>query len=177
MILLELSDFNTYYRLAQSSNTDPVLQSYIDRFEESYIKRILGVELGQKFIDDIQGNDEDSDEIEPRFQAILDPFIKQRCGNGSIYESKGMKAILAGLIYSEYVEDDAIKHAQAGTISNQAEVSNVATPAEAMQFGEEKWNSSVISLHAVQWFCGSEEPDTYPEFAGTYFRPKYGNLL
>lgn len=176
MIILVLSDFNGFYGLAQSIDNDPVLQDYIDRFEESYIKRILGIELGQLFIDDITGVDSDSSAIEDRFQAILDKFIKQNKGCSNM-ESKGMKAVLAGLIYSEFVEDNQIFHSQSGATMNQAEVSDVLSPVTAAEFASTKWNSSVISIRAIQWLCGCKEAKTYPEYDGNYFRPKYPDLL
>jgi len=176
MIILELSDFDNFYGIAQSIQQNPKLQAYIDRFEESYIKRILGVELGQKFIDDIKGDDSDSSALEDRFLAILEPFIKQdSCKH--IHESKGMKAILAGLIYSEFVEDDQLKNSQSGVIINQSETSDVASVGNAFEFASAKWNSSVISIHAIQWLCGCFDIKTYPEYEGTYFRPKYPDLL
>lgn len=176
MILLELSDFNGFYTLAKSIDSDPILQSYIDRFEESFIKRILGVELGQLFIDDVQGVDSDSASIEPRFQALIDAFIKQD-GCGTIYESKGMKDLLAGLVYSEYIVDTQVKHTQSGATLNQSEVSNTASPYEAANFGEQKWNQSLLSIQAIQWWCGTEDITNYSEYNGTYFRPKYSPLL
>ncbi|HKZ36478.1 MAG TPA: hypothetical protein VJ184_02430 [Chryseolinea sp.] len=174
MILLTLADFDGFYGLAKSIDNNPLLQEYIDRFEESYIKRILGVELGQLFIDDIKGEDSDSASIESRFQIILDPFQKQ---DGSIYESKGMKKILAGLIYSEFVEDNQIFHSQSGATTNRAEVSDVLNPVTAAEFAATKWNSSVISIMAVQWWCETEDTTNYAEYDGTYFRPKYPDLL
>lgn len=176
MILLEIGDFKGFHSLAISIDNTPILQSFIDRFEESYIKRILGVELGQKFIDDIRGEDSDSSSIEPRFQAIIDPFIKQDC-NRSIMESKGMRDLLAGLIYYEFVFSNQMKHTQSGATLNQSEVSDTATPQEAALFAEQKYNASLPSVYAIQWLCGTENFKDYPEFAGTYFRPKYSPLL
>lgn len=176
MIILELSDFDGFYGLAQSNNNKKLLQEYIDRFEESFIKRILGVELGQLFIDDITGVDSDSSAIDARFQVILDKFIKQEKGSSNM-ESKGMKAVLAGLVYSEYVEDNQLLHSQSGVIINQTETSDVVNPVIAAEFAATKWNSSVVSIQAIQWLCGCKEAKTYPEYDGNYFRPKYPDIL
>ncbi len=69
-ILLSTDDFNVYYSIAQTTEKTALLQEYIDRYEESFIKKILGAELGQHFIDDIRGEDSDSGDIEPRFQNL-----------------------------------------------------------------------------------------------------------
>ena len=176
MILLELSDFNLYNRLAQSEDVDPVIEDYITRFEATFIKRILGVELGELFITDIQGEDSDSAAIEERFQTILDPFTKQD-GCNQIYDSKGMKDILAGMVYYEYVIDTQAKHTQSGVVNGDAEVSNILSPINAGRFAEQKWNAIMPSIHAIQWWCGVEDEANYSEYAGTYIRAKYSNLL
>lgn len=178
MILLELSDFNKFYRLAQSDDVDPIIQDYIDRFEEVYIKKMLGVELGQLFILDIQGLDSDSAAIEERFQILLDGFIKQKDNDGDVvWQNIGMKNTLAGLVYYHYVIDTQGKHSQSGYILNKSEVSGTGSPQEAAGFAEEKWNGSLPSIYAIQWWCGCEDSDNYPEYNGVYFRPVYSNLL
>lgn len=176
MILLTTDDFNLFQSIAQSSNNAALLQEYIDRYEESYIKRILGVTLGQLFIDDVKGLDSDSSAIEARFQILIDGFIKQdSCDR--VLETKGMKDILASLVFYEYVSSTQIKHAQAGVITNQAEVSNIGSPEDATRFGEIKWNTALSSIEAVQWWCGTEDEANYPEYNGTLFQPKYSPLL
>jgi|SRR3990172_7448918 len=168
MILLTTSDFSGYYGIATNQASLPLLQEYIDMFEASYIKRILGIELGELFI---------ADNSPARFQFILDPFIKQDENCDTIYESKGMKDILAALVFYEYISSTQVKSAQAGVITNQAEVSNIGSPEDACRFGEVKWNGALGSIEAIQWWCGYEDEITYPEYSGVYFRPKYSALL
>lgn len=175
MIILQISDFNNFHQFAQSNDDNPLLQSYIDRFEESYIKQILGVELGQLFIDDIKGEDSDSSAISDRFLAILDPFMKQdHCG---IWESKGMKDLLASLVFYHYASDTQVRHTQSGITLSSSEVSNILSPETAMRFGEQKWNDALKSIWAIQWLCGTFDEKTYPEFLGTIFKAKYYPLL
>lgn len=176
MILLELTDFDqNFQQLAKSAATDPVLQNYIDRYEEIYIKKILGVELGQKFIDDIKGDDSDSASIEARFQILLDGFIKQE--GACIYEAKPFKDILASLVFFEYVSTTQARHTQSGVTLNQSEVSTAMSADQACRFAEQKYNNAIPSIKAVQLWCGCEDKDNYTEYAGVYFRPKYSNLL
>lgn len=176
MILLDLDDFKTEFSLAQSNASDATIQEYIDKYEPKYIKRILGVELGEKFITDVKGEDLDSDEIEARFQILIDGFDKQSSCS-TIYENAGMKKILAALVFYHYVSDTQAKHSQSGVVTNQAEVSTVVTPENATRFGEQKWNEALASIEAVQWWCGTEDSANYSEYDGTYFRPRYSALL
>jgi len=176
MILLTTDDFNLFQSIAQSSNNTALLQEYIDRYEEVYIKRILGVTLGQLFIDDVQGVDSDSSAIEDRFQILIDGFIKQdSCDR--VLQTHGMKDILASLIFYHFVSDTQVKHAQAGVINNQAEVSNIGSPEDAVRFGEIKWNGSLSSIEAMQWWVGIEDGANYPEYNGELFKPKYSPLI
>lgn len=177
MILLTTDDFagETFHGIATNPASLPLLQTYIDRFEESYIMRILGVSLGTKFIADIKGEDSDSSALEDRLEIILNPFIKQ--DRRYIMESKGMKDILASLIFYEYISGTQVKSAQAGVITNQAEVSNIGSAEDAARFGEIKWNGALSSIEAIQWWCGCKDEKNYPEYEGTYFRPKYSPLL
>lgn len=178
MILLTTDDFNLFQSIAQSPNNVSLLQEYIDRYEEIYIKRILGVDLGELFIDDVQGLDSDSSAIEARFQILIDGFIKQQDNDGDvIWEAKGMKDILASLVFCEYVSSTQVKHSQSGVITNQAEVSDIGSPEDAARFGEQKWNGALSSVEAIQWWCGTEDETTYPEYNGTLFRPRYSPLL
>ena len=176
MILLTTDDFSGFHGIATNPASLPLLQEYIDRFEQSYIMRILGVELGTKFIADIKGEDSDSSALEDRFEVIFNPFIKQDyCRH--IMESKGMKDVLAALVFYEFISSTQAKSSQAGVITNQAEVSNIASPENAARFGEVKWNSALSSIEAIQWWCGVKDHANYPEYEGTYFRPKYSPLL
>lgn len=167
MIILELADFKNYHFLAHSNENDVVIQSYIDRHEESFIKKILGVELGQLFIDDIQGVDSDSSAIETRFQIILDAFIKQPLS--CIHESKGMRDVLASLVMYEYIMDTVAKHSQSGVVQPQAETSGVYSGAQQSTFAENKFNEAMISIWAIQWWVGVEDHDNYPEYKGITF--------
>jgi hypothetical protein len=178
MIILQTSDFDGFQSISQSISTTPLLQIYIDRYEKIYIKKILGVTLGQLFIEDIQGIDLDSSAIETRFQTILDPFIKQQDNDGDvIYENKGMKDILASLIFHEFVSGTQVKHGQAGVLNNQAEVSTIGSPEDATRFGEVKWNEALESIEAIQWWCGTEDEANYPEYNGITFGHQYSPLL
>lgn len=176
MILVTVDDFNVYFSVAQTPEKTALLQQYIDRYEAGFIKRVLGVTLGELFIADIQGLDSDSGSIEDRFQVILDPFMKQPCTN-KIHESKGMKDLLCGLIFCEYISDRQISHAQSGVVVSDVETAKSVSPENAARFGEQKWNEALESVRAIQWWVGWEDLTNYPEFRGTYFRPRYSPLL
>ena len=177
MILLTTTDFEAgELAIAQTNETTALLQTYIDKYEEVYIKRILGVTLGQLFIDDVQGVDSDSSAIESRFQILIDGFIKQDSSD-RVLQSRGMKDILMAIVYYFFIGTTQIKHSQSGTITNSAEVSNILDPENALRSAESKWNDRLSDIEATQWWVGAEDEANYPEYNGEIFKPRYSPLL
>lgn len=174
MILVVKSDFIGLFELARTPFTDTTLQAYIDEYEESTICKILGVELGKLFIEALQS----SSTLDPRFEAIKDAFIEQATGQcvKKIYESKGMKQILASVVFYKYVSKSQLKHSQVGVVLNKAETSDVTSVRAAMRFGESKYNQALEWVEAIQHKCKSDKV-TYPEYAGICFDPEYSSIL
>jgi len=170
MILIQTSDFDNFHSLAQSIANTNELQAYIDRYEEKYIKLILGAVLGELYIVDKSNPTQD-----PIFVVIEDAFIMDE--NSSIRESKGLKDVLLSLIFYHYVFDTQTKHSQSGVTINQSEVSNTNSPENAARFGEQKWNDSLDSIESIQWYVTVFAPDDYPEYNGTQFKPRFSPLL
>lgn len=174
MIILQLSDFNKKYSIAQSNNTDAALQECIDDFEASSIKKILGVELGTAFIAALAADP--TPPLPAKYVAIRDAFIEQSNNCKRIYESKGMKDALAAIVYYEYVSNDQAKHTQSGVVTNASEVSNIASPENAERLGEQKYNEALDTIWAIQWKCENDK-ETYPDYKGIKFSAKYSSLL
>lgn len=169
-IILTTTDFETgEYQIAQTAEDTLLLQSYITKHEASFIKRILGKELGELFITNVA--------LTPgRYATIKEAFIEQPSQN-CFFESKGMKAVLMGLIYCLYVSENHTRHTQSGVTIAQSEVSTTLSPENAAIKGEGAWNDAVSSIRAIQWYCADSVPATYPEYSGTWFRVKYSPLL
>ena len=177
MILVQTTDFESgENQIAQTIQTTPLLQTYIDRYEEIFIKQILGVDLGQLFIDDIQGLDSDSSAIEDRFEVLIDPLIYQT-SDGSILSTYGIKDILCKMIFFEYVTANQARHTQSGVTLNQSEVSTTMSPESATRYAEAKWNDAVGQIRTIQYYCSRFKSSDYPEYNGIYIRPKYSALL
>jgi len=94
-----------------------------------------------------------------------------------IYQSNGLKDILLGLIYHDYVFDRQVLHSQSGATLNMSEVSTTQTPTGAARLAERNWNNALDALYATQWVCRIYEPDTYPEYKGAYFAPQFSQIL
>lgn len=170
-ILLATTDFAAgEYQIAQTAEDTALLQTYIDKHETSLIRRILGKELGDLFIANIADGS-------GRYYDIKQPFFEQEDGDGYVYESKGMKDALMGLIYCLFVSENQVRHTQSGVTLQSSEVSSTLSPENAALKGDYAWNDGVTSIQAIQWYCGVEHSDVYTEYAGTFFRYKFNQLL
>lgn len=169
MILLQKSDFNTFFKLAQTTATDPVLQAYIDRYEKKYILELLGVTYGTAWITAIAGTPSAAD------LAVKNEFYEQD-DDGTIYHSRGIKDFVAAAVYYHYVFDTDHLHSQSGVTHPQAETSYVVDFANQARAAEQKWNTDALdTAEAIKWYC--EDNDDYPTFEGKAFKPRFSALI
>ncbi len=184
-ILVKTTDFTGLYYIAQTTYTTPILQAYIDEFEKTYIRKLLGLTLGDLFIATVVNNVP----VGARYLAIYNPLAIQVNGietgvylngqnwvSGRIYESRGMKEILKGIIYCLYVQGTQSHHSQSGVAKATADVSAVMTGENAARMGEIRHNGIISDWEAVQYYI-QQNIATYPEFEGLQLQPKYSAIL
>lgn len=114
-LLINDTDFVGKWKLTLSNNDD--IDSYIEQYEEPYLIDLLGKELFDLFKADLSSG-EPQDDI---YKAIFNPFSEKI--NGFVVTSDGMKKMLLGLIYVQYVRDNATKQTMNGAVNQQTEVS------------------------------------------------------
>lgn len=179
------NSFTGKYKLARAPLTDQELQSFVIAWEKKYIRKLLGVELGNLLITykEAQPNSNPPDE---RLDDIIAEFDVQETSFGScgpsIYTSLGIADLLTALVYFHYVSETQLKHSQSGITKTETEVSNVLSPRAAMRSAEAKWNNALETADAIQWFCRwKSDPTTgesiYPEYRGIAFSPQYGSMI
>jgi hypothetical protein len=173
MSYLEPSDFTGVCRVARTDKIDELIQIYIDRYEEFYIRRLLGVELGDLLIIALGMPSQ-----EPRFVILEDPFSLQdedTCGGG-IHESRGLQDALVALVFYHYVQDTQVKAEQQGMAMGDMETSRNTGVRGALRKGERAWNEALGTLEAIQWYCCKYDPEEYPEYRGVKFSAQYSSL-
>src|SRR3989304_2160087 len=79
--------------------------------------------------------------------------------------------------YIKYIFGTQTKHSQSGVTINQSEVANNNSPENAARFGEQKWNDSLSSIAAIQWYCYIFAPQDYPDFNGQCFEAKFSPIV
>lgn len=178
VILVSVSDFAGFQLIPKSTQSTPLIQTWIDRYEAKYICELLGVELGKLFIASTPTTTAD-----PRFVAIRDAFQFQP--DYKIEESKGMKDFLLSIIFYHYVKDNQDKLSLTGVTENQSEAQKDKSPLDAYRFGERKFNESLNTVDAIQWYCKfyanqlypNDITKQYPEYKGQCIKPKFAAIL
>lgn len=178
MILVAIEDFTGEYAIADATGryTTAKMQSYIDKYEPIYLRRLLGVSLAADLIMYLPARlPADAD-----LNHVIDAFAYQDTAQAcNMYlESSGMKDFLLACIMYEYVHNE-IKNTQAGTTSNTASAAEIVTPRKSFRFAEHKYNKALNTAEAIQTFI-CINPANYAGFdkyAGQKLNVKYGDIL
>ncbi len=152
-LLIVADDFVGKYDLAKSN--DDKIDEYIEEYEEKYLTELLGKELFDLFEDDV----EDYEPETPIYKSIFEPFTEEI--NGLVFTSEGLKKMLLGLIYFQYVRDDRVKQSMNGAVEQETEVSSKSDNT----FLYSRYNQAVTTYKAIQQYILNNLTD-YPTFRG-----------
>lgn len=156
-IIIKKTDFTGKYRINQNCFSD--LEKYIDKYEMYYVNHLLGCDLAQLFVDDYNAGS--GTPTEARFQNILNAFCED--DGLCIRVSEGMKEMLVGFLYFEFMKDAPFRSSQSGAVKNMVETSK---PAGSNEFDiYTRYNLAVETFKSIQWYI-CENSSTYPEYNG-----------
>lgn len=154
-LLITDEDFVGKWKLTLSNNDD--IDSYIEEYEEKYLIELLGKELFDLFKNDVDSGT--MKPLTPIYESIYNPFSLKI--NGCVITSDGMKKMLLGLIYFQYVRDNAVKQTMNGAVNQQTEVSTRSD--NTFLYGYQ--NTAVKTYKAIQYYIINNSSD-YPTFYG-----------
>lgn len=165
--IVKISDFIGEFALQQSQFTN--LQSFIDKYEKHYLNELLGLELSDLLYADIV-----SPSVVPITAMYLTIF------NHLVYENSceqnisfGIKEMLVGFIYWDFVRTNGIKLTVNGYVNQQSEVS---TPVDWNNTNIYTiYNMTVKTYRAIQIYVINNFA-TYPEFKGVMKSYTHGLL-
>jgi len=153
--IINTTDFVGIHKIAQTSFTE--LDLFITRFEEKYLIEVLGFELFTLF----KANLTAGVPTNPIYIAIFNA-IRMDDGN-CVYQNNGMKSMILGFVWFEYMATQKFKQTASGTVANQIDV------AQNLSFddmgGYKNYNDSVNDANVIQWYINKNLSD-YPTFAG-----------
>jgi hypothetical protein len=158
-LLITTADFVDKFYIPNDADTTTLLNSYIDRYEKKYLIELLGVELYKLFEADINGTTH-----VPQtgiYTKIYEEILED--SDGDIYISKGMKDMLLGFIWFEFVREYKYKFTASGHTVSASENSNQVRFDDMNIYG--RYNESVSSYEVIQWYIMENESD-YPDFNG-----------
>jgi hypothetical protein len=158
-LLIAKSDFLGKYKIAQNSFTD--VDSYINRYEKEYLVALLGAELYDLFeADVIPATKVPATQI---YIDIYQPFAVD--DNTRILSSKGMKDMVLGFIYFEFVRDDKYKNTVSGNVVGQSENNRESGFSEFNLYS--RYNEAIDSYWNIQCYINKNLTD-YPEYNGQH---------
>lgn len=158
-LLIQATDFTGKHEIVQQMN--PKLTAYIEMYEKQYLRKLLGVTLYDLFAAQVTSYVVASG----IYKNLYDAF--QEDDGGSIVESEGMKEMLKGFIYFQYMRDLPFKSTESGIMINQHE-NTVLTPNDLPI--TTRYNQAVKTYEAIQWYI-VQNSDDYPDYNGQCIKP------
>ena len=161
--ILTTNDFpKGKYELHTGMYDQARIDEYITRYETRYLVELFGKELYDEFIADLTLGG--GTPTEARFLKLWEPlFIDCPSGSGVI-QSEGVKELLKGFIYYEYVQDLINQMSSIGNVVPVGENSEKATTLYTTMYG--RYNDAVKSWRTIQYEICIESPAEYPNFSG-----------
>ena len=156
-LLITTEDFVAKFKISEDSFTE--LDPYIQRYESKYLKDLLGVELFDLFKADVVAH-------LPILAIYLNIFneIRPTLINEWQPISEGMKDMLLGFVYFEYMRDIPFTASVSGAVQSVFENSN---PVAGNNYGlYERYNNSIRTYWAIQHYIVSN-PTDYDTYLST----------
>lgn len=155
--ILQTTDFTGKYAISQNNFNVADLQAFIDKYESKYVYDLLGVELGNLLLADINTNFSPPDTTK---YATIFNILSQ---DDPLVRSNGIKEMLLGFVYFEFVRTQTVQNTLTGNVLNQNEVSvNVDWSSTGVYAN---YNEAVITYSGIQVYV-LDNFGTYPEFKG-----------
>lgn len=154
-LLIVKTDFTGKYALSQSIQDK--ITSFISEYEVKYLSELLGAELYKLFAADVSSFVPQT----AKYLTLYNPINEDY--NGNVMYSQGMKKMLLGFIWFEYVSQTKYKHTGTGVVVDSNEISRDADNSELFMY--DMYNSSIDTYKTIQWYIMQHSSD-YPNFNG-----------
>lgn len=155
MAVTATTDYIDKFELKINEFNEDKLTAYIERYEEIYLTHLMGKELYDLYVIGIAGSD-------PIYEFLRDPFTVQ-LSDGCIYNSRGVKDMLLGVVYFYYSRDIYTTQTFSGAVKPTGENSNASSFAMSNLKG--RYNESIETFKAIQAYI-TDNITTYPKFKG-----------
>lgn len=141
-MFLDTEDFINKFELSTGMFVMNKMTAYIERYEKEYLVNLLGVDLYNEFMADLNMGLPES----PNFVALYDAINED--WNHTIITSRGIVDMLTGFVYFEYAKDLINQQTPFGNVNPKSENSQVASTIYNMMYN--RYNESVRSYTNIQ---------------------------
>lgn len=155
-MILKTSDFTGIYKISKNQYTEIQLLDELFYFQNSYLSDMLGDELYKLFLSDLV-NDYPTTQ---RFIDIFEPLKIEVCKTE--LKSKGIKEMLLGFSFFEFVRKQHIRNTVSGNVVNN---NDLGTPASNHFLLVSMYNKTLDTYSIIQEFI-KQNIEIYPEFKG-----------
>ena len=153
-LIIVKEDFVGKFDLVKSINDK--IESYIETYEESYLRELLGINLFNLYKADVANHLPVTDS----YLTITNPLYVEQSGYSIV--SNGIKDMLLGFIFFEYVRDNKIKQSMSGSVVNGVDSSNNDFTQE---FLFQRYNESIDIYKNIQLYIELNK-STYTTYNG-----------
>ena len=146
-MFVKISDFVGKYELHTGMYDQAKLQEYIDIYEKRYLIELFGAELYNDFMADLSPSISNPLPQSPNFIFVFNPFYENVMLH-TIIQSEGIKRMLKGFIYFEYLKDTTNQMTPNGVVIPSNENSTTASTLYTMMYA--RYNEAMRSFRAIQ---------------------------
>lgn len=146
-MFVKIADFVGKYELHTGMFDQAKLQEYIDIYEKRYLIELFGAELYNDFVADLTPSISNPLPQSPNFQYVFYPFYENVMLH-TIIQSEGIKQMLKGFIYFEYLKDTTNQITPNGVVIPSNENSTTASTLYTMMYA--RYNEAMRSFRAIQ---------------------------
>ena len=157
--IVQISDFIGDYAITMNSFSGAHLNRFVDTYEVNYLRDLLGVSLSTALLADI--TTPFTAPTNANYLTIFNPIADDYEGYQIV--SGGIKQMLVGFIFFEYIRFQNIQNTITGNVKAENEVSTPAMWGQTNIY--HNYNKSIDTYKAIQYHISLNEAD-YSTFNG-----------
>jgi hypothetical protein len=146
-MIVSIGDFTGKYELHTGIYDVNKLQAYIDKYEPRYLRELFGITLYNEFISDLTLVNNQYVPQSPNFIFLFDPFAEDVYLFRMLI-SDGIKEMLCGFIYFEYVKDMMNTMTPFGNTISRSELSRQTTTLNTLMYN--RYNEAIKTFTAIR---------------------------
>ena len=159
--IVTISDFAIGTVILQKDNqTEDQLDAIVDEYQDDYIYKLLGAELGALFLADLNGSGVPAS---ARFLSIYNAFASDS-GCDGVVQSKGIKFFIKNIIWFHYARQNNVSISTSG---NNVKLGENSEPNNSGRYLAHVYNQAIDTGKAIQWYI-NQNSGTYPEYKWSY---------